>query len=54
MKKNIVVYEGLVRMEYITDTKCMCCVDTDVVEYMVDPFEGKRVRITIEELEENE
>ena len=55
MKKNIEVYEGLVeRGRHSWDRDDSLYIDEDELNSVISDLEGKRVRITIEELEEKE
>ena len=55
MKKNISVYEGLVEPgRHSWDRDDSLYIDHDELYSVLSDLEGKRVRITIEELEEKE
>ena len=55
MKKNISVYEGLVEPgRHSWDNDNSLYIDHDELNSVISDLEGKRVRITIEELEEKE
>ena len=53
MKKNIEVYESELS-GFWTGDDYRYCIDDDTIDHIADRWEGKCIRITIEELEVKE